>query len=162
MVVRRFTINFEKGTSEVGDNRSQTAGHVEGNGSEGAWSVGAAHTFKGSGKERTEDHCFGGNRSSQLKGRWGGSQTGGETENAEDKAEHLMAHPSESRDGDPHCTATYRGQEGAWERGTPPPAKQKNAGRDAEGSRREEKSATWLPESQKNKKQDHVVSGQED
>lgn len=123
MVVRRFTINFERGTSEVGDNRNQTAGHVEGNGSEGARSVGAARTFKGSGKERTEAHCFGGNRSRWLKGRWGGSQTGGETKNAEDKAEHLTAHPSESRDGDPHYTTTYWGQEGAQERGTPPPAK---------------------------------------
>ena len=75
---RRLTGNLERGISEFGDNRSQIAGHLEWNSSEEAQLVGAAHTVKKFGKERTQDHSFGGNRSNWFQGRWKGSHGGEE------------------------------------------------------------------------------------
>lgn len=71
LAVWGLRVNFERGTSERGGNGSQIAGHLEGN-SEDAQSVGGAHIFKTFGKERTEDHSFGGIRSNWFKGRWEG------------------------------------------------------------------------------------------
>ena len=55
LAIKRLTVNFERGSPEFSDNRSQIAGHLEWN-SEEVQSVGGTHIFKKFGKQRTEDH----------------------------------------------------------------------------------------------------------